>query len=747
MSTTITPTREAQEITTAQMAAARQNLGMIVPATSEVWLAVRTDDLDGDGTRENPYDASTAAKHDAILRSLPAGPLVINYGEGTFLTRGVPGAYIYLRDADRAMWYHQKHDWTIRGQPGYRTTIKLEDDCLLTDAEMGALTGASYGTFAANAATNVCTLSVTLAAAGLRDNNIVQVATSAADQPAGLTTTDIYYLRDCSGSNFKLALTPGGAAEDITDAGTGTHTLKGVTFAQSTILVFGSIYSGDNFGTNGDNGTMSGSFVMEDILLDGNYAGQHADSYIGGAGVTCRDITYRRVKFINGSTHTSENFFINARIVDGTGHVLFDDCEVSDCVSTGGGGFSGCVASTEGHADTWMSGGAINCRFDGGGFDNTFGFGMANMGGFLINCEVTNADSFQAIDTGQFKNLLIMGCFGRVSDIGFSTGLGGTGYVDGIQILNNRFLLRSGSTGFWLGEQTSGRISGNRIEFDPEASVGEFTANVGTEVCTLIAHGIATATPVKVTSTGNPYGLTPLATYYLRAVSADTFTLHDTGPHATANTNVVNLTTGAGTQTLWPASLTAVAVRTFAGTIANAWQVDGNQFDSRMTVTLAATIKGSGNTTLAGAAFPGLPEVFATAAAVAVSEAALAATIPLPAQNYGEGFVEHIYWTAEDGYRAGDIVRDPGSAARWRVLDASLLSPDAITPASAGAWELVYGASTVATLPSAVLAGAGARYAATDANASQTAGHGTTVAAGGANFVSLTSNGTAWKIQ
>jgi hypothetical protein len=53
---------------------------------------------------------------------------------------------------------------------------------------------------------------------------------------------------------------------------------------------------------------------------------------------------------------------------------------------------------------------------------------------------------------------------------------------------------------------------------------------------------------------------------------------------------------------------------------------------------------------------------------------------------------------------------------------------------------------TVATLPSASTSGAGARAFVTDANATMTAGIGTTVAAGGANAVPVYSDGTNWKI-
>lgn len=43
--------------------------------------------------------------------------------------------------------------------------------------------------------------------------------------PGGLAAATDYFVRDLSGATFKLAATPGGAAIDITSAGSGTHNL------------------------------------------------------------------------------------------------------------------------------------------------------------------------------------------------------------------------------------------------------------------------------------------------------------------------------------------------------------------------------------------------------------------------------------------------------------------------------------------------------------------------------------------
>lgn len=60
---------------------------------------------------------------------------------------------------------------------------------------------------------------------GFKDGAIVQVTTSAADLPAGLAINTLYYIVNGTTNDFELSLTEGGAAVDITDDGTGTHTI------------------------------------------------------------------------------------------------------------------------------------------------------------------------------------------------------------------------------------------------------------------------------------------------------------------------------------------------------------------------------------------------------------------------------------------------------------------------------------------------------------------------------------------
>src|SRR5258706_14179578 len=76
----------------------------------EVWIAIRTDgapDVDpsnpvviGDGTRDNPWDASTAIKLDLVLRSpvfAAQDNTIIHLGAGLFRTGGANGGNVYVK--------------------------------------------------------------------------------------------------------------------------------------------------------------------------------------------------------------------------------------------------------------------------------------------------------------------------------------------------------------------------------------------------------------------------------------------------------------------------------------------------------------------------------------------------------------------------------------------------------------------------------------------------------------------------
>lgn len=79
---------------------------------------------------------------------------------------------------------------------------------------------AGYATpFTADASTNI----VTASGRTFADGDLVRLTNISGALPTGLSANTDYYVRDASGSTFKLAATAGGSAIDITGAGTGTH--------------------------------------------------------------------------------------------------------------------------------------------------------------------------------------------------------------------------------------------------------------------------------------------------------------------------------------------------------------------------------------------------------------------------------------------------------------------------------------------------------------------------------------------
>jgi uncharacterized phiE125 gp8 family phage protein len=103
-------------------------------------------------------------------------------------------------------------------------------------------------TFVAGYATaftvNATTDTLTAVGHGKSNGDVVRLTNSGGALPAGLTANTDYYVRDMSGNDFKLAASAGGAAIDITGAGTGTHFLGEVPAAlrQAMLLLIGHWY-------------------------------------------------------------------------------------------------------------------------------------------------------------------------------------------------------------------------------------------------------------------------------------------------------------------------------------------------------------------------------------------------------------------------------------------------------------------------------------------------------------------------
>ncbi len=89
----------------------------------------------------------------------------------------------------------------------------------------------------------------------------------------------------------------------------------------------------------------------------------------------------------------------------------------------------------------------------------------------------------------------------------------------------------------------------------PKAPVDSTKVNTATNLITYTAHVLNTADRVRVVADSGATLPAPLAIntdYYIRDVSANTFSLHPTSADATANTNIIDLTTtGSGTFTFY----------------------------------------------------------------------------------------------------------------------------------------------------------------------------------------------------
>lgn len=114
------------------------------------------------------------------------------------------------------------YDWTSK-TASY--VMEEEDGTAITEA--GSITAHVTQSFTADATTDLLTAN----AHGVKAGDQIVVATSGT-LPTGLAASTRYFATEVSPNAFKLASTPGGAAIDITAAGSGTHTFYIVGSAQ-----------------------------------------------------------------------------------------------------------------------------------------------------------------------------------------------------------------------------------------------------------------------------------------------------------------------------------------------------------------------------------------------------------------------------------------------------------------------------------------------------------------------------------
>jgi hypothetical protein len=131
---------------------------------------------------------------------------------------------------------------------------------------------AGYATpFAADPATDLVTARGRTFAAG----DVVRLSNSGGALPAPLEEDADYYVRDVAGPAFKLAASDGGAALDLTTAGTGTHffgELPGPTL-EAFLLILGAAYRNRDAATEGLDAAQVPQAAKDLLLMDwcGNY--------------------------------------------------------------------------------------------------------------------------------------------------------------------------------------------------------------------------------------------------------------------------------------------------------------------------------------------------------------------------------------------------------------------------------------------------------------------------------------------
>jgi hypothetical protein len=114
-------------------------------------------------------------------------------------------------------------DYTVdtASEPG-RITPAYNESYPSTREQANAVTvtfNAGSATVFTAATTDILTVTGRVFAA----SDVVRLYNTGGALPAGLSTATDYYVRDVSGSTFKLSLTDGGVAVDVTGTGTGTH--------------------------------------------------------------------------------------------------------------------------------------------------------------------------------------------------------------------------------------------------------------------------------------------------------------------------------------------------------------------------------------------------------------------------------------------------------------------------------------------------------------------------------------------
>lgn len=171
----------------------------VTPASSfgEIITATEVDDINGDVYF---FEASTKLHKATGFDDLTlTDDRTLTNGVGTDLS-------IYSIYGERHLFYSYRYS-TTESKIGCKTLAVTSEPTFTADA------GTDYITITAGTGYNIV-------------NNRAIKLLSSGTLPAGLSTATQYYMVNVSGSTCQLALTPGGAAVNITDTGSGTHSIS-----------------------------------------------------------------------------------------------------------------------------------------------------------------------------------------------------------------------------------------------------------------------------------------------------------------------------------------------------------------------------------------------------------------------------------------------------------------------------------------------------------------------------------------
>jgi len=362
------------------------------------------------------------------------------------------------------------------------------------------------GTFTASNTTD----RLTSASHGHLDGTILKV--SGSSLPAPLTSTTKYFVVEADASTFKLSTSLGGSAVDLTTNGSGTLTWTNVdrTGTPRNVLVHGVVSKG--------NGSTTSSLNPFDthaegwgVVFDGCTVSVPTDDKVPVTGVNPNP---NRGFNVRARNTTIRNCTVNGAGVNNGVYVQADDCVIQNSSFRDGWYGIHVRADTSGQ----LTDRADNCVVQGCYFENLTGPGIAFDFG-STHTAAHNEFRDVAASYGVYRSPIYIGSTGTDFRIKFNSldkqtnrsALGGSSFeADDIQFVGN--------------DMTGGYATDG----------GDFTAAVGTEIITSVAHGLSNGNGVRVTSTVTlPGGLSTGTTYYVINASTDQFQLTATLGSAT----------------------------------------------------------------------------------------------------------------------------------------------------------------------------------------------------------------------